>query len=435
MSNYHQTIEYIYGLNKYGIKLGLKNISYLLSLFDNPHLKTKVIHIAGTNGKGSTAAVLSSILKTAGYKVGLYTSPHLVSFQERMRINDKMIAQHDVCNLLERLKPAIQKVAQNSMYNHPTFFEVITAMAFLYFYENDVDFSIMETGLGGRLDATNVCKPLVSVITHIDYDHMDKLGNTLSEIASEKSAIIKDNTVVISANQYPEAYKVIKSIAKDNKASLYSIGKEVQVKLNYSSINGNTFNYNGIDNQFEELFTSLVGNYQIENSAMAIAVSELLNKMGYKVNKDAIVAGLKNSKWPGRFEIVQKEPLVILDGAHNPNGVKNFTDNLKMIFKNNKIIAVLGIFSDKDYPNIIKNIVPFVDQLILTMANNPRATSTNILAKEATKYINPEKIIKKNNVDSAIQESIKIAEKDDVICVTGSLYTVGEAKAYFLKRN
>lgn len=434
MSNYHQSIEYIYGLSKYGIKLGLKNISYLLSLLDNPHLKTRVIHIAGTNGKGSTAAMLLSILKTAGYKVGLYTSPHLVYFQERMRINDKMISQHDVSDLLKRIKPEIQKVARSNGCKHPTFFEVITAMAFLYFYENNVDFLIMETGLGGRLDATNACKPLVSVITHIDYDHMDKLGNTLSEIASEKGAIIKNNTFVISANQYPEAYKVIKSVAKDKKAPLYSIGKEVRIKLKNSSMDGSIFNYDGIDNQFDQLFTPLVGNYQIENAAMAIAVVELINKMGYKADKQAIVSGLKNSRWPGRFETVQKEPRIILDGAHNPIGVKVFTNNLKKLFKNKKIIAVLGIFSDKDYPNIIKNIVPFVDQLILTMANNPRATPTNILAKEASKYINPEKIIEKNNVDSAIEESLKIAEKDDVICVTGSLYTVGEARAYFFKK-
>ncbi len=434
MIDYHQAIEYIYGLNKYGIKLGLKNISYLLSLFDNPHLKTKVIHIAGTNGKGSTAAMIFSILKAAGYKVGLYTSPHLVHFQERMRINEKLISQHDVCSLLERIKPAIDKVAKTEGYQHPTFFEVITTMAFVYFYESKADFSIMEAGLGGRLDATNVCQSLVSAISHIDYDHMDKLGNTLTEIAREKGEIIKDKTYVINAEQYPEADRVIKSIAEERQAPVYSVGQEIKPYPTYSDLEGNNFNYSGIYHKFNDLHIPLLGEYQIENAAMAIAVTELLNKMDFVINEQAILNGLRDSQWPGRFEIVQKEPMVILDGAHNPNGVDQFSKNLRKFVPDKKIVAVLGIFSDKDYLGILKNIVPFADQIIITMANNPRATPTHILAREAGRYINPDKIIEKTTVDAAIQESIRIAKKDSVICVTGSLYTVGEAKAYFLKK-
>src|SRR6056297_2013146 len=267
MIDYHQAIEYIYGLNKYGIKLGLKNISYLLSLFDNPHLKTKVIHIAGTNGKGSTAAMIFSILKAAGYKVGLYSSPHLVHFQERMRINEKLISQHDVCSLLERIQPAVDKVANTEGYQHPTFFEVITTMAFVYFYETKVDFSIMEAGLGGRLDATNVCQSLISTISHIDYDHMDKLGSTLTEIAREKGEIIKDKTVVINAEQYPEADRVIKSIAEERQAPVYSVGQEIKPYPTHSDLEGNNFNYSGIYHKFNDLHIPLVGEYQVENAA------------------------------------------------------------------------------------------------------------------------------------------------------------------------
>ncbi len=434
MIDYQQAIEYIYGLNKYGIKLGLKNISCLLSLFNNPHLKTKVIHIAGTNGKGSTAAMIFSILKAAGYKVGLYTSPHLVHFQERMRINEKLISQHDVCSLLKRIKPAIEKVARKEGYQHPTFFEVITTMAFVYFYENEVDFSIMEAGLGGRLDATNVCQSLVSVISHIDYDHMDKLGSTLTEIAREKGEIIKDKTYVINAEQYPEADRVINSIAEERQSPVYSVGQEIKSYPIYSDLEGNNFNYSGIYRKLNDLHIPLVGEYQVENAAMAIAVTELLNKMDFVINKQAILNGLRDSQWPGRFEIVQKEPMVILDGAHNPNGVAQFSKNLRKFVPDKKIIAILGIFSDKDYQGILKNIVPLADQIIITMANNPRATPTHILAREAGRYINPDKIIEKTTVDAAIQESLKISKKDSVICVTGSLYTVGEAKAYFLKK-
>lgn len=210
MITYAEALDYIYNLTKYGIKLGLKNIAYLLFLLGNPHQKLNIIHIGGTNGKGSTAAIISSILQSDGFKVGLYTSPHLVDFTERMKINFQSINEKKVCELLERIKPYIEEVAHTSGYNHPTFFEVITAMAFLYFFEEKADFLVLEVGLGGRLDATNVCQPLVSVITNIDYDHMDKLGNSLKEIAREKGGIIKPGGIVITSNQYDETYDEIK---------------------------------------------------------------------------------------------------------------------------------------------------------------------------------------------------------------------------------
>ena len=435
MSNsYKKTIEYIYNLNKYGIKLGLKNITYLLSLFDNPHLQTKTIHVAGTNGKGSTAAIISSILQAANYKVGLYTSPHLVHFQERMMINGEFIAKEEVCTLLERMKPAIYKVANTEGYQHPTFFEVITTMAFLYFSEQNVDFSIIEVGLGGRLDATNVCKPIVSVITHLDFDHMDRLGNTLSDIAREKGAIIKQNTAVVSAKQFPEAEEVIKNIASEKEAPLYTYEEDFQTTLLRSELNGNLFHYAGIYNQLNNIYVPLAGEYQVENTSLAIAVAELINQKDFMISEDNIINGVKHSQWPGRFEIVREEPMIILDGAHNPNGASQFISNLKRLIPDKKIIAILGVFQDKDYPAIVKIIVPQVNQLILTMANNPRATPTEILAKEASQYISKEKIIETNTVPEAIRKALRITEEKEVICITGSLYTVGEAKAYFLKK-
>lgn len=434
MKNYDQSIEYIYGLTKFGVKLGLKNVSCLLSLFDNPHLKTKVIHIAGTNGKGSTAAMLLSILKHAGFRIGLYTSPHLIHFQERMRINDDLITKHDVCSLLDRIIPKINIVAKTEGYQHPTFFEVITTMAYLYFFENNVDFAIMEAGLGGRLDATNVCKSIISVITHIDYDHTDRLGNTLSEIANEKGEIIKHNSLTINARQYPEAQKMIEHIARKRRTKLYSVGIEINSDIISSNIDGNTFHYSGICNKYQSLHIPLAGRYQIENASMAIGATELLNKMSFKISKQAIYTGLHESRWPGRFEIIQREPMIILDGAHNPNGVTRFVEDLKKYFPNKKIIAVLGAFSDKDYSNILKIIVPHADHIILTMANNPRATPTDVLARETLKYISREKIVETVSVDSAIHKALNMAKKNDIVCVTGSLYTVGEAKAYFLEK-
>lgn len=432
-NNYKKAIEYIYNLNKYGIKLGLKNITCLLSLFDNPHLKTRVIHVAGTNGKGSTSAIIHSILQNAGYKVGLYTSPHLVSFQERMVINGEYITPDEVISLLEKLKPAIGKVARTEGCQHPTFFEVITTMAFLYFSEKKVDFAIMEVGLGGRLDATNVSQSLVSVITHIDFDHMDRLGNTLAEIAGEKGAIIKQNTPVVSADQFPDAQDVIKKIAREKKAPLYIYGEEIDATLISSQLKGNYFNYRGINNKIDNLFVPLAGDFQIENTSLAIATAELLHNIGFVITQDDIIRGVASSKWPGRFEIVREKPLVILDGAHNPNGVEQFIKNLKKLVPDKKIIAVLGIFQDKDYITILKNIIPQVNQVILTMADNPRATPTAVLAEEVKHYIDDESIIETNDVETAINKSFQIAREDDVICITGSLYTVGEAKAYFLE--
>lgn len=433
-NSFQKAIEYIYNLNKYGIKLGLKNISYLLSLFDNPHLKTKVIHVAGTNGKGSTSAIIYSILQKFNYKVGLYTSPHLVDFQERMRINGEFITREEVCSLLKRMKPAINKVAHTEGYQHPTFFEVITAMAFLYFYEKKTDFAVIEVGLGGRLDATNVCQPEVSVLTHIDFDHMDKLGSTLAQIAGEKAAIIKENTPVVSARQLPEAAQVISKIAQDKKAPLYCYGKKFNTTLISSSLEGNYFHYSGIYNKIDNLFIPLAGEFQLENSALAVATVELLAKMGFEIGQEKIIEGVKSSQWPGRFEIVREKPLIILDGAHNPNGVSQFITNLKKLVPDKRIIAILGVFQDKDFPAIVKIIVPKVDQVILTMADNLRATPTALLAKEAKDYIKQERITETDNVATAIRKAMQIAQEDEVICITGSLYTVGEAKAYFSNR-
>ncbi|NLL62077.1 MAG: bifunctional folylpolyglutamate synthase/dihydrofolate synthase [Candidatus Atribacteria bacterium] len=433
-SCYKEAIDYIYNLNKYGIKLGLNNISGLLSIFDNPHLKTKVIHIAGTNGKGSTAAVLHSILQKANYKVGLYTSPHLVSFQERMKINGEYITQDEVCALLKRLKPAIKKIAHTEGYKHPTFFEVVTAMAFLYFYEKNVDFAIMEVGLGGRLDATNICRPLVSIVTHLGFDHMEQLGNTLSEIAAEKGAIIKQNTAIISGQQLPEAAQVIEKIAQEKEAPLYIYGEQFKAVLENSLLKGNYFNYSGIYYKIINLFVPLAGEYQLENASLAIAAAELLNNNGFKINKESIIEGARHAQWPGRFEIIREKPLVILDGAHNPDGVTQFMKNLKRLIPDKNIIAVLGVFQDKDFTAIVKTIVTQINKVILTMADNPRATPTTVLMEEVSRYMDKKHISETNSVAAAIDKALQIAREDEIIIITGSLYTVGEAKAYFLEK-
>ena len=431
MITYAEALEYIYNLTKYGIKLGLKNISYLLFLLGNPHKKLNIIHIAGTNGKGSTAAIISSIIQSDGFKVGLYTSPHLVDFTERMKINFQSISERKICELLERIKPYIKEVAHTSGYNHPTFFEVITTMAFLYFFEEKVDFLVLEVGLGGRLDATNVCEPLISVITHIDYDHMDKLGNSIKEIAREKGGIIKSGGIVITSNQYDEAHDEIKKITCEKNSLIFGINKEINYKIMKSDVKGNIFNLKGIYNDYKNLYIPLLGKYQVDNAATAVTTIEALRIKGLNISKRAILEGLEKVNWEGRLEIIQYDPLLILDGAHNPNGVKKVRQALEEVFSYHRLILVLAIFSDKDYKKMIRVISPIADLIITTKAKNPRATPPQIIAQEAAQYISQDRIIVTENIPQAIKCALSNSHKDDLICITGSLYTVGEAKRYF----
>ena len=435
MATYTEALDYIYDLTKYGIKLGLNNIKYLLFLLGDPHKKIKIIHVAGTNGKGSTASFISSILQSDGYKVGLYTSPHLVDFTERININNKQINRKKVSELLERIKPFIEKVAQTPSYGHPTFFEVITSLAFLYFFEEQVDFLVLEVGLGGRLDATNVCEPLISVITHIDYDHMDKLGNSLEEIAREKGGIIKPERIVISSKQYREAQNEIKRIADEKNSLIYSSGKEINYEIVKSDIKGVVFDLEGIYHNFKNLHTPLLGRHQADNATTAIAAVEALKISGIDISQKAIRAGLEKVKWTGRLEVIQNNPTLLLDGAHNPNGVKIMLQALEEIFSYQRLILVLGIFTDKDYKKMIQILAPNADLIIATKAKTPRAAPPQTIVKEAAQYINENKIMVTKNIPQAINCALSNSKEDDLICITGSLYTVGEAKRYFRNKN
>jgi len=434
MTEYQKALQYIYHLNKYGIKLGLENIAYLLSLLGNPQERLNIIHIGGTNGKGSTAAIISSILQTEGFKVGLYTSPHLVEFNERMKINGQNISSVRVVNLLEKIKPYLKKTSQTKEYRHPTFFEVITAMAFLYFFEEKVDFLVLEVGLGGRLDATNVCKPLLSVITRIDYDHMDKLGNSLEKIAWEKAGIIKPEGIVISSTQYKKVRDKLKDIAKERRCILFTVGEKIRPHLIKADTRGIWFDIKGIYGEYKNLFLSLVGKHQLENVATAITAVEALKIRGFDISLSSIREGLKRVTWEGRLEIIQERPFIVLDGAHNPSGIKTVYKNLLEIFSYRRLILVLAIFSDKDFSRMIKIITPIADLLITSKAKNPRATSPEIIAQEASRFIDQDRIIITQSISQAIQYALKKANQDDLICITGSLYMVGEAKQYFIKK-
>ena len=433
MITYDQALDYIYNLTKYGIKLGLNNIRELLESLGNPQKNIKIIHVGGTNGKGSTVSTISSILQSEGYKVGLFTSPHLVDFTERIKIDNRRITRNKICELVEKIKPHVKNVEKVHDCNHPTFFEVITAMTFLYFYEEKVDFIVLEVGLGGRLDATNICEPLISVITHVDFDHMDRLGNSLEEIAKEKAGIIKQDGLVVNTHQYKEAGKVIARIAGEKKSRIISLGKEANYKIKKIDINGIIFDYFGIFENYNELYTPLLGKHQAENAALAITTIQALRYKGIDVSRRAIIKGLKNLKWEGRLEIVKKNPTILLDGAHNPSGIRVVKNALKEIFKYNKLILILAIFSDKNYSKMIEIITPMSDIVIVTMMKSQRATSSKVLAGEISHYKDKKNIFVEKDIFLAIELALKKAKKDDLICITGSLHTVGEAKEYFQK--
>ncbi len=413
---YQSSIAYLYGLQKIGIKFGLRKVSKLLASLGNPQKGLPCIHIAGTNGKGSTAAFIASILSKAGYRVGLYTSPHLTSFTERIKIINREISKKDVIRLTSLLKDKSKSI------NNITYFEIVTAMALCYFKEKKVDLSILEVGMGGRLDATNVVTPLLSVITNISKEHEYYLGNSLLKIANEKAGIIKKNSILITGATQPTVLALFKKQCRTKKTRYYQLGKDISYKL----ANHNCFQYNGLQNSLVDLNVGLLGDHQIKNAAMALASVEIMRGKKYHVEDKAIYQGLSDVCWPGRLEVLRKSPIVVLDGAHNPAAMKNLKRSLFKNFSFKKLILVIGIMEDKDIRAMIKHIAPFAHKVILCEPNMDRAASTKIIAKKLQEWNVKYHQIK--DVRKAVIYTLSIAHPKDLICITGSLFTVGEAR-------
>ncbi|MDH5202014.1 MAG: bifunctional folylpolyglutamate synthase/dihydrofolate synthase, partial [Nitrospirota bacterium] len=381
--SYSKTIYYLYSLQKYGIKFGLDNIARLLSSLGNPHTSFPSIHIAGTNGKGSTSAIIASVLKSAGLKVGLFTSPHLVSFTERIRINGEEITETEVIALTDEVREIVARSGDFS----PTFFEVVTAIALKYFKRKKIDIAVVEVGMGGRLDATNIITPAVSVITNISYDHMKFLGNTLKEIATEKTGIIKDRVPVVISSQAPEVLEIIESKAKEKNAEACLYGRDFSSVLKREDLSGIYFDYKSRDTfTIDDLYLPLVGEHQLQNVSVAIKTVELLSKkistlFSFPVSH-FIRDGLSSVRWLGRLEIIKENPTILIDGAHNPAAAEALSDALKKIFlrKYKKVILVLGIMGDKDIKGIIRPLLPLASKIILTSPDYERAASPERIA-------------------------------------------------------
>jgi len=423
----------------YKESLKLERLKDFLLNIDNPQDNLRCIHIAGTKGKGSTCAFIAYILREAGFKVGLYTSPHLSDFRERIRIlnletaNRKpqtdfegMISQEELIELVEKLRPAVEEYNRNSPYGPLSFFEAYTALAFVYFKEKKVDFTVLETGLGGRLDATNVVSPLLCAITPISYEHTQKLGNTLGEIATEKAGIIKGHqdtrspghqVIVISAPQEEEAREVIRQKCKEVGAKLYEVNKNIFCEFTDAG-----FKVRGIFGEYNHLKIQLLGKHQCINATVAVGAVEALRYYNINVGMDAIRNGLDNTLWPGRCEAISRNPYIILDGAQNIASSQVLKEAIKANFSYRRLILILGISGDKDIKGICHELSDLADEIILTRANNPRASEPEELAK----YFNGKAVHITGNVKDARALTYQLTQEGDLALVTGSLFVVGE---------
>jgi dihydrofolate synthase / folylpolyglutamate synthase len=420
LSSYQDSLDYLYGLQKYGIKFGLNCTENILARLGDPHRRLRCIHIAGTNGKGSTAAMLASILTQHGFRVGLYTSPHLVRFTERFRINDQEVTPERILNVLEQVRRVLDDRET------PTFFEMVTAMGFLYFAEEEVDWAIVEVGMGGRLDATNVIQPLVSVITNISYDHQEFLGNTLAAIAREKAGIIKEGVPVVTASRQPLVQAILKATCLRHGITLTRLGSDFRARRNPDG----TLNYHGIKRHWPSLNLDLTGLHQVNNAALALAVLEVLEKHGaLSIDPDAVESGLPKARWPARLEVLAENPTIILDGAHNASGAESLREALKQCYSYDRLHLVLGIMADKDIRGILRRLLPLAESAIFTQPRYSRAADPEVLRALATPYIQKHYVIP--NAASAIEQARLLAGPNDLICIAGSLYFAGEVKELF----
>ena len=417
---YSSAIEYLYGLQKHGIKLGLETMRTLLSRLGNPDRRFRSLHIGGTNGKGSTAAMTAAMLQAAGYRVGLYTSPHLVDFRERIRVNQTMIAEAQVAELTQRLRTIVPSDLT------PTFFELTTAMAFLHFAESGVDVAVLEVGLGGRFDATNVVEPEACAITTIALDHQEYLGTTEEAIGFEKAGIIKPGVPVVVGRIDGPPWDLIRKTAADRGAPLTRLG----IDFHTAGTGPEEFSYRGRSRQLNGLTCALAGRHQLDNAACAVALLEAAEERGISVNEAAVRQGLQSVPWEGRLEVVERGPVLLLDGAHNPAAAYVLAEYLTEWCASrpeSRVILVLGMMRDKDHARFVELFYRLVSEVVLTQADMARSATVQELRETVGSRF------PLCHVAPAAADALALAKArataQDLICVTGSLMLVGEVKA------
>ncbi len=435
MMDYNAAQEYLLGFTDYeklpsvtysAANYDLRRMSVLLEKLGNPHLKSRSVHITGTKGKGSTAAMIASVLSTSGYRTGLFTSPHLLTMRERIQINGQLISESELAAGVGALKPVVTSLMNKPQWEYGalTTFELLTALAFAYFAEKGVEYQVIEVGLGGRLDATNLVNPEVAVITSISLDHEDILGHTLEKIAVEKSGIIKSNIIVVSAPQEPEADYVLAQTCRGNQAKLVRVGTDVTWMLKSFTHAGQSVRIKGRKSEYE-LFIPLLGEYQLENAATAVAAIEALIDRGAQVTEENLKQGLARVSWPGRLQIIGRQPWLVIDGAHNPYSVKKLREALVKYFDYERLFVIMGTSIDKNIPGIAKELIAGSPTVIVSASQHPRATPAVRLAEEFAKV--GQRVEIAPNIPAALTRARTLAKPSDIILVTGSLFVVAEA--------
>ena len=416
--NYEEAMNFIHNTNKFGSVLGLDNIRELLERLGNPQDQLKVVHIAGTNGKGSTLAFLAGVLRESGYRAGRYVSPASFSYEERFRINEENISREDLCFYMEKIKNVAEEMVKDGL-SHPTMFEIETALSFLYFLDKKVDVVLLETGMGGRLDATNVVKkPIATVIASIGMDHMQFLGDTLEKIASEKAGIIKEGCPVISYDNTKEVNEVIRKKAEQMHAKAVFVNS-AGIRVLNESLDGESFSYRSSDGRwYEKIEIPLLGRHQINNAALALETLNVI-KNYYCISDFQTEDGMRKTIWRGRIEILEREPMVICDGAHNPDGAKSLLSFLQNNFTNRRLIYIMGVLSDKDYEQMVQILAPAADKIYTVAPDNPRALSSAQLCKCVSKY--HQDVEERQRLAACLKEVKQKADKDDVIIICGTL--------------
>ncbi len=444
-SGYKKALEYIYSFSDYetthklrdSVSYDLRRVDELMQLLGNPHLGAKTVHIAGTKGKGSVASMIASVLTASGYKTGLYTSPHLIDVKERFQIDGDMITEAELADIIDEIKPAVGSVNSRATYGLLTTFEIMTALCFVFFTRHDVDFQVVEVGLGGRLDATNVVSPEVCVITPVNLDHTDVLGDTVAKIAVEKAGIIKEGVPVVASPQIREAMEVIEKKCLERHARLIKTGIDVKWRDAGFSPEKLRLEVQGRLNDYR-LSIPLLGCCQMENAATAVAALEVLIEKGFTISPSGITEGMGKVAWPGRFQVLKKNPLVVIDGAHNVLSARELKKSLLYYYKDYfsggrpesaaRAILVFGASSDKDVEGMIGELAPLFTEVIVTRSKHPRSMEIPQLAAEFRKRGIGVKTAE--DVAKALELAGSQALSTGLICVTGSLFVAGDAIAY-----
>jgi dihydrofolate synthase/folylpolyglutamate synthase len=410
----HDPFEYLSLLKGMGMRLGLEPVTGLLHRLGSPQNRFKAVLVGGTNGKGSIAALMASVLTCRGYRVGLYTSPHLVDFSERIRVDGRAISGRDLRSLIGEVRGLVQEDV--------TYFEFTTALAFLHFFRAGVDIAVLEVGLGGRLDATNVVNPEVAVISNISLEHGAYLGRRLTDIAREKGGIIKPGGQVVTAARQKVVIETLEAICRKQKARIFRVGRDIRAQ----SRGGRTFSYCGLERNFPDLHLHLRGRHQIINAACALGAVELLGRRGLYVDDRSIREGLAGCRWEGRLEVLGERPTVIVDGAHNPAGASVLREALEENFSFRRLVLVFGVLADKDYRGMLRRLVPAADHVILTRPREERALLPDVPARWLRKTGRKAEVIEDSG--KALERALRLAGEKDLVCITGSLYLVGETR-------